>query len=274
VSPSSLPVPAAQRRGEQADDELSLRGHTALVTGSGRNIGRAIALELAGRGANVVVNARSDVDAARAVAAEIEQRGVSAMTFVGDVSDAEVLADLHSRATATFGTVDIAISNANPRLYKSLDETTLEDWNHHLNVQLTTSFMLAKLFAPAMKDLGWGRFIHINGPDGWYGGPRRLPAASGKAGLRNLTKSLAAELGKYGITVNDVVPGPVDSVRDPVTHPNLGAAALARIATEIPIGRLIDSREVAWACLWLCSRRSGGMNGIALHVDGGWKMLG
>jgi 3-oxoacyl-[acyl-carrier protein] reductase len=274
VSPSSLPGPAAQRRGEQADDELSLRGHTALVTGSGRNIGRAIALELAGRGANVVVNARSDVDAARAVAEEIEQRGVSAMTFVGDVSDAEVLADLHSRATATFGTVDIAISNANPRLYKSLDETTLEDWNHHLNVQLTTSFMLAKLFAPAMKDLGWGRFIHINGPDGWYGGPRRLPAASGKAGLRNLTKSLAAELGKYGITVNDVVPGPVDSVRDPVTHPNLGAAALARIATEIPIGRLIDSREVAWACLWLCSRRSGGMNGIALHVDGGWKMLG
>jgi len=125
-----------------------------------------------------------------------------------------------------------------------------------------------------MIEARWGRIIHVNGPDGWGGGWTRIPHSVAKGGLRTLTKSLATGLGEFGITVNDVVPGFARTDRDTTTHPQVDAGYTSRVVSQIPIGRQPEPDEVAWACAFLASTRSGAINGTALHVDGGWRLLG
>jgi len=160
--------------------ELDFSGRTMLVTGSGRNIGRAIVLEFARRGANVVVNARSNVEEANEVAAEARGLGVEALVVMGDASDERVVSEVKERAEAAFGRVDMYVSNAARRLDKDFWETTNDDWHYYLNQQLTASWYLAKAFAPGMRDAGFGRIIHVNGPDGYRGGWNRVPTLDGQ----------------------------------------------------------------------------------------------
>jgi NAD(P)-dependent dehydrogenase (short-subunit alcohol dehydrogenase family) len=254
--------------------ELDFAGRTVLVTGSARNIGRAIVLEFAARGANVVVNARSNEREANAVAEEARSMGAEALVVMGDASERATVDEMKQRAEARFGTVDIYVSNAARRFSRDFDETTDEDWHYHLNQQLTASWYLAKAFVPNMRAAGWGRIIHVNGPDGWVGGPERIPHSAAKAAMRNLTRSLARALGPHGITVNDVVPGFQDSERDPLTHPGFDDAFTERVVQGIPIRRQPTMAELAWACVFLCSLRSGGITGTAIHVDGGQFLLG
>ena len=254
--------------------ELDFTGKTVVVTGSSRNIGRAIVLEFASRGAKVVVNTRSDRRAAEAVAREANALGAEALVVVGDAGERSTVEEIKSRAEARFGRVDISVSNAARRLHRDFDETTDDDWHYHLNQQLTASWYLAKAFVPGMRTAGWGRLIHVNGPDGWLGGADRIPHSAAKAALRNLTKSLSVALGPSGITVNDVVPGFQDSVRDPITHPQLTEEFTAQAVQNIPVRRQPTMAELAWACVFLASPRSGGITGSAVHVDGGQFRLG
>lgn len=253
--------------------ELDFSGRTVVVTGSSRNIGRAIALEFASRGANVVINTRSKEAEARAVEEEVRCLGAQALVVMGDAGDRSTIEQIKRQAEERFGRVDISISNAARRFLKDFDDTTDDDWHYYLNQQLTASWYLAKAFVPGMRRAGWGRLIHVNGPDGWIGGPDRAPHSAAKAGLHNLTKSLARSLGPSGITVNDVVPGFQDSVRDPITHPQLTPEFTAEAAKRIPIRRLPTMVELAWACAFLCSTRSDGITGTAIHVDGGQFLL-
>lgn len=257
------------------DTELDFSGRTILVTGSGRNIGRAIILEFAERGANVVVNARTNRAEAEGVADEARALGAEALVVMGEAADPAVVAAMKNEAEARFGRVDISVSNAARRPLKDFWETTDDDWHHYLNQQLSASWYLAKAFAPGMRDAGWGRIIHINGPDGYAGGWMRVPHSTAKGGLRALTESLARGLGAHGITVNDINPGFTDTVRDPETHPFLiGEANRAQTVARIPIGRGTDPRELAFACAFLCSIPAGCITGSCLHVDGGMSMLG
>ena len=176
-------------------DEFGIAGKTLLVTGSGRNLGKAIVLEFAARGANVVVNSRSNAAEAQQVAAEAEALGGKAIVVLGDAAEKSTVLELKARAEEAFGQVDIYVSNAARRLHKDFWETTDEDWHRYLNQQLTASWYLAKAFAPGMRERGWGRILHMNGPDGWSGGPTRLPHSTAKGGLRTFTKSLARSLG-------------------------------------------------------------------------------
>jgi NAD(P)-dependent dehydrogenase (short-subunit alcohol dehydrogenase family) len=253
---------------------LDFTGRTVLVTGSSRNIGRVIVLEFASRGANVVINTRSNEDEARGVEEEVKKLGGKALVVMGDASQRATINEMQREIERRFGRVDISISNAARRLYKSFDDLTDEDWHYYLNQQLTASWYLAKAFAPAMRAAGWGRLIHINGPDGWEGMASRMPHSAAKAGLRNLTKSLAEELGPHGITVNDVVPGFQNTVRNPVTHPTVTKDFTEQHVKQIPIRRQPTMEELSWACMFLCSRRSDGITGTAIHVDGGQFMLG
>jgi len=256
-------------------DELDLTGRTLLVTGSGRNLGKAITLELARHGANVVVNARSNRDEAQQVADEAASLGVGAIVVMGNAADKAVVEEMRARAEEAFGGVDIYVSNAARRLHRDFWETTDEDWHTYLNQQLTASFYLAKAFAPGMRERGWGRIMHMNGPDGYNGGPTRLPHSAAKAGMRNLTKSLAWTLGRYGITVNDINPGFNDTIRDFETHPGMTRERSDEIARDrLAIGRQNTPQEVAWAALFLASDRAGGMTGTTMHVDGGLSMIG
>lgn len=255
-------------------DDFGIAGKTALVTGSGRNIGRAIVLELAGRGANVIVNAHSDEAEAEAVAEAAEALGARSLVVMGDAADKATVRRMATRAEKTFGGVDIYVSNAARRLYKDFFDTTDEDGNYHLNQQLTASWYLAEAFVPGMRDRGWGRVVHINGEDGWLGGWSRIPHSVGKGGLRTLTKSLAHGLGEYGITINDVSPGFVDTVRDRETHPEVTRERTEEFLEAIPIRRQPTPEELAWACAFLCSTRSAAITGAVIHVNGGQWMFG
>jgi NAD(P)-dependent dehydrogenase (short-subunit alcohol dehydrogenase family) len=257
------------------DDELDFHGKTILVTGSGRNIGRAIILEFAARGANVIINARSNREEAEDVARAAQELGAKTLIVMGEPAKREVVDEMRERAEAEFGRVDIYVSNAAKRPYKDFWETTDEDWHSYLNQQLTASWYLAKAFAPGMREAGYGRIIHMNGPDGYRGGWTRIPHSAAKGALRNLTKSLAAGLGEFGITANDINPGFTDTIRDPETHPFLiGEENRRNTISRIPIGRGTKPEEIAFACVYLCSPRGQCVNGSILHLDGGMGMFG
>ena len=257
------------------ESDLDFTGKTVLVTGSGRNIGKAILLEFARRGANVLINVKSNLAEAEEVRKEAEALGAKAIIVAGDASDKAVVDEIAQKAQAAFGRVDIYVSCANRRLFKDFDETTDEDWHYYLNQQLTASWYLAKAFVPGMKAAGFGRIVHLNGPDGFHGMASRIPAATGKGGIRVLTKSLAEALGPYGITVNDINPGFAETERDFTTHPLLADDDLVKgIIEEIPIRRQTRLDEIAFACAFLCSPRAAPITGNTIHLDGGHKMLG
>ena len=256
-------------------DEFGIAGKTLLVTGSGRNLGKAIVLEFAARGANVVINVRSNGEEANQVKEEAEALGAKAIVVLGDAAYKSTVVELKTKAEEAFGQVEIYVSNAARRLSKDFWETSDEDWHRYLNQQLTASWYLAKAFAPSMREQGWGRIMHMNGPDGWSGGPTRIPHSTAKGGLRTFTRSLARSLGPYGITVNDINPGFADTIRDMETHPGLTRERSDQIARDIiPIGRQPSPEEVAWACAFLAADRSAAINGTVMHVDGGQSVIG
>jgi NAD(P)-dependent dehydrogenase (short-subunit alcohol dehydrogenase family) len=249
--------------------ELDFTGKTILVTGSGRNIGRAIVLEFAARGANVVINARSNRDEAHEVEEEAKKLGGQALVVMGDASHPDVIKQFRTEAEKRFGRVDMYVVNAAKRLFKDFFELTDEDWHYHLNQQLSAAWYMARTFVPAMKDAGWGRIIHINGNDGIRGGWERIPHSVGKGGLLTLTRSLASGLGQYGITANDIYPGFVNTKRDPKTHPEVTNDHTDRRLARLPLRRQPNPEELAWACAFLCSPRSGAITAASISLDGG-----
>jgi 3-oxoacyl-[acyl-carrier protein] reductase len=256
------------------NDDFGIAGKTALVTGSGRNIGRAIVLELAARGANVVVNTRSDEAEAETVAKEAESLGARSLVVMGDAAEKATVERMRAEAEKAFGGVDIYVSNAARRQDKDFFETTDEDWHYYLNQQLEASWYLAKAFVPGMRDRGWGRVVHITGAGGFVGMWNRITHSVGEGGLHTLTKCLAQGLGQYGTTVNEVSPGVVGTVRDTQAQPGLTPERLDEIAQTIPIRRPATPEEIAWACAFLCSTRSAAITGAVIHVNGGQWMLG
>jgi NAD(P)-dependent dehydrogenase (short-subunit alcohol dehydrogenase family) len=246
-------------------------GRTAIVTGSGRNIGRAIALALARGGASVVVNGHRDAQAVEAVRREIEAAGGRALGIMADVSKHDEVAAMVREAVERFGSVDIAISNVGMRRKQPFLDIALEDWDAVLATNLSAAFYMARNVVPHMRSRKWGRIIHISGFDGFWGQvTERAHNITCKAGLHGLSKALAREFGADGITVNSVVPGAIDTVRDwsQYTH-----QARDRIAAEIPVGRFGRVEEVAAACAFLCADTGGFTSGQAIHVNGGHYMF-
>jgi 3-oxoacyl-[acyl-carrier protein] reductase len=259
--------------------ERDVEAKTAVVTGAGRNIGRAIVLEFATRGANVIVNARSNAEEAEAVAREARRHGVRAITVIGDVSKQETVDDIAARAAAEFGGVDISVSNAALRPYQAFFDMDVQAFKAILEVQLVASFRLAKAFVPWMVEQRWGRIIHITGPDAFLGLTHRAHNVTAKGGLRALTKSLAIELGPYGITVNDVAPGAMNTQRNDLSHPKVTQDAEDRearrlsLADQIPVRRLGTVDDLAYACGFLASPRAAFYTGTVIACFGGqWNI--
>jgi 3-oxoacyl-[acyl-carrier protein] reductase len=259
--------------------EQDLKSKTALVTGSGRNIGRAVALEFAGRGANVIINSRSNEAEAESVADEARALGAEVLVEVGDISRQETIDRIAEHAAASFGGVDIYVSNAALRPYQSFFDTTIEDWLRMMDIQLNAPFRLAKAFTPWMIEQQWGRIIHITGPDAFVGVANRAHNVAAKGGLRGLTKALAVELAPYGITVNDVAPGATDTVHNDLSHPHITTMGAPKennrqaAVTRIPVGRLGTPEDVAYACGFLVSPRAGFYTGTVMTCFGGlWNI--
>jgi NAD(P)-dependent dehydrogenase (short-subunit alcohol dehydrogenase family) len=248
----------------------SFAGRTAIVTGSGRNIGRAIALALAARGAAVVVNGHRDAQAVDAVVREVEQAGGRALGVMADVSSHEQVAGLVAKTVAHFGSVDIAVSNVALRRKQPFLDISLADWDTVLHTNLSAAFYMARQVIPHMRRKRWGRIVHISGFDGfWSQVTERAHNITAKAGMHGLTKALAREFGPDGITVNSVVPGAIDTERDWSQYSH---QPRERLEAEIPVGRYGKVDEVAAACLFLCAETGGFTSGQAIHVNGGHYM--
>lgn len=249
----------------------SFAGKTALVTGSGRNIGRAIAIALAQQGANVVVNGHREKGSVDAVVEEIRKAGGQAVGVMADVSSPDEVAAMVERTVSEFGSIDIVVSNVGIRRMQPFLDISIEDWNSVLGTKLSPAFYLARSAIPHMQRRKWGRIILISGFDGFWGQiTQRAHNVTCKAGLHGLTMALAREFGPDGITANTVVPGAIDTERDWTQYTH--QLNKEEIAKQIPVRRFGAPSEVAAACTYLSSDGGGFVSGQAIHVNGGHYM--
>ena len=248
----------------------SLAGKVALVTGAGKNIGRAIAMRLAADGAAIVVNGRSDEGAIKAVADEIIAGGGRAMAYRADISKPEEVAAMAAAVAAKMGGVDILVTNAGLRRQTSFLDISFAEWREILSVALDGAFIVTQAFVPQMIARGGGSIVGLSGISTHVGTPNRAHVSASKAGLEGLMRALAVELAPKGIRANSVAPGAVDTVR--------GASAGAMPSTladnGIPMRRRASVAEIADVVAFLSSSQNTYVNGQTIVVDGGYSIGG
>ena len=249
---------------------MKLKDQVSIVTGSGRSIGREIALRFAREGATVVV---ADLmgDNAGAVAAEIGVAGGQAVSIAVDVTDAAQVARMTQEVLDRFGRIDILVNNAGVGLNRPFLETTPEEWERTIRVNLTGTFFCAKSVACVMSGQGSGNIINIASISGQRGAQGRSAYGASKAGVILLTKVMALELGAKGIRVNAIAPGPVLTAMTKVTHP---PAIRQSYHQRIPMKRYAEPGEIAAAAVFLASGEASFVNGHVLNVDGGFQAAG
>lgn len=249
-----------------------LSGKTAIITGSGRNIGKAIALLFAENGANVVINGSRNEEAVASVVQEVEELGGQAMAIIADVSNPVDVRIMVDKAMQKFLSVDIAVSNVSIRPRQALLDISIDDWDKVIRTNLSSAFYLAKATVPSMISRDWGRLIHISGHDGFQGASNRAHNVACKAGIHGLTKALAHELGQHHITVNSVSPGVMDTgYRRPEDYPDFEERT-QNLKKSLPLRRIGDPEDIAEACLYLASDAAKYVTGQVIHVNGGSYM--
>ncbi len=243
-----------------------LDGKVALITGSGRNIGRAAALKFAEEGADIIVNARSNQAEAEAVAAAVRALGRQALPVLADVADKEQVEAMVKKGLAHFGRIDILLNNAAIRPHKPFLELTQADWEQVRGVVLDGAFYCTQAALPAMVEHNYGRVLFFTGDGAWAGGAQRGHVSAAKMGLVGLSRSLATEFAPFNIRVNVVSPGSIDTSR---ANPEWYPGSRPPNAAGIPLGRQGRPEEIAAACLFLVSDDGGFITGQTLHVNGG-----
>jgi 3-oxoacyl-[acyl-carrier protein] reductase len=239
-----------------------LQGKVALVSGAGKNIGRAIALALAHDGASIVVNGRADKAAVDGVVREIEAAGGKAMAAMGDVADPAVPPRLAVEAAARFGGVDILVSNAGLRHQTSFLDMSYGEWREILSVALDGAFLLGKAIVPHMMARGGGAFVALSGISTHVGTPNRCHVSASKSGLEGLMRALAVELAPHKITCNALSPGAIDTARG-------AAARVNRVDRPIPLKRFGTVEEIAAMVRLLVGPEGTFITGQTIHVNGG-----
>lgn len=239
--------------------------HTAFITGAGKNIGRACALDLARRGYNVVINGRADKAACEAVARETQAAGVKALVIMADIGLAAEAKRAAKEALAAFGTIDVLVANAAIRPDKPFLETTEDDWRRVMGTNLESAIHLSQAFLPGMLAQKWGRIVLMTGRNAMRGYAGHVTTSVAKHGLLGLTKTLSREFGPQGVTVNAISPGVIDTRDDPEARARAQKVAQA----EIPVRRIGRPDEIAAMCGLLCSDDGGFVNGQMIGVNGG-----
>lgn len=237
----------------------------ALVTGAGRNIGRAVALGLAEDGFDVAVNGSSDRAAAESVAAEVRALGRQAVVVMGDVGSQAECRRIAADALAAFGTVDVLVNNAALRPAKPFLELTEADWRRVMGVDLEAAIWLSQALLPGMVAQGFGRIVNFTGMNAIHGYAGRAPVSVAKHGLWGLTKSLAKEFAKQGVTVNAISPGPIAADDDVPGEANNRSGYVAKV----PMGRMGTPAEIATVVRMLASAGGAYVTGQMLQVNGG-----
>jgi len=235
----------------------------AIVTGGTRGIGEAISLALKADGVTVIANYGGNVEKAKAFT---DATGIPAYRW--DVGDHQATLDGIAQVAADFGPVDIVVNNAGITRDGVLQKMTFDDWNEVIRINLGGCFNMAKATFPGMRERGWGRIVNIgsiNGQAGQYG---QVNYAAAKSGIHGFTKALAQEGAKYGVTVNAIAPGYIDTEMVAAVP----APVLEKIVAKIPVGRLGHAEEIARAVSFLCSEDAGFVTGSTMSINGGQHM--
>ncbi|GLI98905.1 acetoacetyl-CoA reductase [Sphingobium sp. BS19] len=238
-------------------------GKVAIVTGGSRGIGEAISLALQEMGITVAANYAGNDEKAKAFT---ERTGIA--TYKWDVGDHEATLAGCQKVAEDLGPVDIVVNNAGITRDGVLQRMSFDDWNDVMRVNLGGCFNMAKATFGGMRERGWGRIVNIgsiNGQAGQYG---QVNYAAAKSGIHGFTKALAQEGAKYGVTVNAIAPGYIDTDMVAAVPP----AVLEKIVAKIPVGRLGQAHEIARGVAFLCSDDAGFVTGSTLSLNGGQHM--
>ncbi|QIB33119.1 SDR family NAD(P)-dependent oxidoreductase [Ancylobacter pratisalsi] len=248
--------------------DLGLTGKTALITGGAGGIGRAEALALAAEGASIAINDLSAA-AAGSFADELRAQGIAAVTAIGDVSEPESAARVVQQAAEALGGLDILINNAGAggrHLGRTVEDMDVDDWDIIVRSHLRSTFLCSKYAVPLMRERGFGRIVNTSSMNVTGGGrPGVANYSAAKAGVLGFTRTFAKEVGSFGVTVNAIAPGYVE------TNLIAGFSEQQRsvITGQNPLGRFCQPEEVGALITFLCSTQASFINGALICMDGG-----
>ena len=238
---------------------------TALITGSGQNIGRGIALELAKAGFNVIINGSKNLDAAEMVATEARNSGAKAMVAMGDVGLKHQAESIVATAISEFGGVDVLVNNAAIRPHGPFLKTNETNWQRVMDVNMNGPIWLARATLPHMIENGWGRIINFSGMNAQRGYHGASVVSVSKHALWGLTKAFAVEFGPNGITSNIISPGTFPPDGEDISS----SKKYHDLLLNNPSGRLGRPADIACMITYLCSEKGGFVNGQMLQINGG-----
>jgi NAD(P)-dependent dehydrogenase (short-subunit alcohol dehydrogenase family) len=244
-----------------------LNGRTAVITGSSKGIGKAIALALAAEGARIALVSRNR-QLLDGVAAEIAAAGGQAYAFPADVTSEQQVRDVERDIVAEFGKVNILVNNAGINIRKAVTEFTLEEWRLVMDTNVTAAFLMCRSFVPHMTGQGYGRILNMTSTMSWVSLPGRGAYSTSKAALLGITRALALELAGECITANGMSAGPIGTeMNRPLME---DAERNAQFLANVPLARWGKVEEVGQLALYLCSEDAGFITGTDILIDGGW----
>jgi len=258
----------------------ALSGKRALITGSTRGLGLATAGRLAADGCDVVIHGLGDATMLEAVRAGIERdHGVRAISSGADLRDPAAITSLITAAMDSLGGIDILVNNAVARHSAPVEDFTPDDWNTALAVNLSSAFHTTRLLVPGMRQRGWGRIINVSSIYGLRGATDRVGYVTTKTALIGLSRAVALETARDGITCNAVCPGTSASpVHEEALARMIASEGLSPVAAELrllagkqPTGRLVSADGVAALIAFLCTDAAADITGSALPIDAGWS---
>lgn len=257
---------------------MSLKGKSAIITGSTSGIGLGIARALAAEGANIMLNGFGDKKEIEEIRAGIESQGIKVCYHGADMTKPPEIEALVAEAKKEFSAIDIIVNNAGIQHVAPVEEFPPEKWDAIIGISLSSTFHLTRLCVPSMKKSGWGRIVNMASAHGLVASPFKSAYVAAKHGIVGFTKSVALELAQHNITVNAICPG---YVKTPLVEGQIGDTARARGMSEEEVVRdvllaaqwtkkFVSIEQVAAMALYLCSDAAENITGAALSIDGGW----